>query len=461
DFILIVNLDPTPADKIQAGFDSSIPYFNGIVDKDGKCYDDDYVLVSKDNYVDEDCNMCEDASTGFSKDEIVNDKLVDEDYLNSNQTGVDQELGGAANDPMPDQMNDHNCSQPILASMDALIQACAYAADHPELDVLQHEAHVDRSGPKINQHPMAEPLTVFGMDGNSQIIPIVTSMSQGETGESWTWFLSKLKDCIGEVPNLAIISDRHYAIILACKTIFPNSFHGFYCRHLMMNCGMQSERYKVLYWKTCKAYIEQKFNKLMSGTQAIRPDAHHKLVKAGIEKWSRAKCHANRYNYMTSNSVESVNALTKEVRKIPITALMDWYRDRLRKWYYERREKHEDSHDEELTPWACAKIRYRMLKSSNWSVNGVLRDEIRSQGEGTILTRYGRCGAMGHNRTACNVPLPSVQNTSIRIDGMHESSNPRDSFMNASHEEANHKVYQQGMYEPQHISNNMEDMYHP
>ncbi|GKA54629.1 ribonuclease H-like domain-containing protein [Tanacetum coccineum] len=56
-------------------------------------------------------------------------------------------------------MNDYNFSQPIPASVDALIQACAYAADHPRLDVLQHEAHVDRSGPKINQHPMAEPLT--------------------------------------------------------------------------------------------------------------------------------------------------------------------------------------------------------------------------------------------------------------------------------------------------------------
>ncbi|GJU51370.1 transposase, MuDR, MULE transposase domain protein [Tanacetum coccineum] len=187
------------------------------------------------------------------------------------------------------------------------------------------------------------------MDGNNQIIPIATSVSQGETGESWTWFLSKLKDCIGEVPNLEIISDRHYAIILACKT--------------------------VLYWKTCKSYTEQEFDKLMSDIQAVRPDAHHKLVEAGIEKWSRAKCPANRYNYMTSNSAESVNALTKEVRKIPITALMDWYRDRLRKWYYERREKHEDSQDEELTPWASAKIRYRMLKSSNWSVNGVVRVE--------------------------------------------------------------------------------------
>ncbi|GJT34831.1 hypothetical protein Tco_0925250 [Tanacetum coccineum] len=28
-----------------------------------------------------------------------------------------------------------------------------------------------------------------------------------------------------------------------------------------------------------------------------------------------------------------------------------------------------------------------------------------------VEERCGRCGAMGHNRTACNVPLPSVQNT--------------------------------------------------
>ncbi|GKC70767.1 hypothetical protein Tco_1116650, partial [Tanacetum coccineum] len=179
-----------------------------------------------------------------------------------------------------------------------------------------------------------------------------------------------------------------------------------------------------------------------------------------------------------------VNALIKEVRKIPITALMDWYRDHLRKWYYERQEKHEDSQDEELTPWASAKIRVEGLTNVNnlaksWFLNSIIKatykgivyhvkdiptwqtpndlqvvlppvmgnklpgrpknkDRIRLHGEGPILTRCRKCGAMGHNRTAC-----------IRIDGIQESSNPRDSFMNASYEEANHEVYQQEMYEPQ------------
>ncbi|GJW61521.1 transposase, MuDR, MULE transposase domain protein [Tanacetum coccineum] len=127
-------------------------------------------------------------------------------------------------------------------------------------------------------------LVVVGMDGNNQIIPIVAGVSQGETGKSWTWFLRKLKECIGEVPNLAIISDRHYAITLACNTVFPNLFHGYCCRHLMMNDGMQSDNFKKLYWKTCKAYMPADIEKLMSDIHVVRPDAHQKLVDGRIKK---------------------------------------------------------------------------------------------------------------------------------------------------------------------------------
>ncbi|GJW70662.1 hypothetical protein Tco_0127579 [Tanacetum coccineum] len=85
---------------------------------------------------------------------------------------------------------------------------------------------------------------------------------------------------------------------------------------------------------------------------------------------------------MTSNSVESINALTKDVRKLPITQLMDWFRDLLQKWYYERQAKHQDAPDDELTQWASAKVKRRMLKSANWTVKGVDENnvyEIREQ----------------------------------------------------------------------------------
>ncbi|GJX01628.1 receptor-like protein kinase FERONIA [Tanacetum coccineum] len=118
DSIPIVNLDPTPAEKIQAWFDSSIPYFNGIVDEDGKGCGDDYVLVSKDNSVDEDSNVCEDASAGLSKDEIVNDKLVDEDC-----NVCDDAFAGLSKDNAVNEKSVGNNDQLLLEDGDGLFDS--------------------------------------------------------------------------------------------------------------------------------------------------------------------------------------------------------------------------------------------------------------------------------------------------------------------------------------------------
>ncbi|GJS38926.1 hypothetical protein Tco_0563969 [Tanacetum coccineum] len=280
-------------------------------------------------------------------------------------------------------------------------------------------------------------LVAVGMDGNNQIIPIATGVSQGEI-------------------------DKHYEITLACNTVFPNSFHGYCCRHLMMNCGMQSDKYKELYWKTCKAYTIQDFEKIMTDIHAVRPDAHQKPVEGGVEKWSRAKCPANRYNYMTSNSVESINALTKTVRKIPITSLMDWFRQLYQDWYYERRQKYED-----VSTWEIPNEIQQVLppdmgkKQSGRPKN---RDRIRSQGEGPIINKCGRCGVKGHNRTACTVPLPKLQNMvkKKQKSTQQAESSQGNNYRSETHQDVNQNFYEQSqMYEPQHVTNSTEDMYHP
>lgn len=184
-------------------------------------------------------------------------------------------------------------------------------------------------------------LVVVVMDGNNRIIPMAVGVSQGETIESWTWFLTKLKECIGEVPGLAIISDRHPSIIIACNSVFPNSFHGYCCRHLMMNCKLKGDKLKAIFWKTCKCYTTNDFEKSISELRALKPQAVSKLEEAGFSNWSRAHCPANRYNYLTSNSVESINALTRSKRKRPIVKLLESYRELVQKWYCERRHKYE------------------------------------------------------------------------------------------------------------------------
>nr|GEV33573.1 transposase, MuDR, MULE transposase domain protein [Tanacetum cinerariifolium] len=105
-------------------------------------------------------------------------------------------------------------------------------------------------------------LVAVVMDGNNQIMPIAFGICKGETGPCWSWWMSVLKECIGDNPNLLFISDRHDTIDLAVEKEFPLAFHA--------------------------------------------PDAHEKLCRAGPQRWSRAHGPLVRYNYITSNSVDSV-----------------------------------------------------------------------------------------------------------------------------------------------------------
>nr|GEV76916.1 transposase, MuDR, MULE transposase domain protein [Tanacetum cinerariifolium] len=75
----------------------------------------------------------------------------------------------------------------------------------------------------------------------------------------------------------------------------------------------------------------------MSHLQDIQTDAYDKLCQVGPQRWSRAHCPLVRYNYLTSNSVESVNACTVVYRKLPVLKLAETYRARVQEWYYQRR----------------------------------------------------------------------------------------------------------------------------
>nr|GEW98503.1 transposase, MuDR, MULE transposase domain protein [Tanacetum cinerariifolium] len=148
-------------------------------------------------------------------------------------------------------------------------------------------------------------LLADGMDGNNQIISISTGVSQGETIESWSWFLTKLKACIG-----------------------------------------------------------------------LKLEAIKKLDEAGYSSWSREHCPENRYNYLTSNNAKSINALTMDVQKVPITKLLEYYRKLVQNWYCERRHKYKDAPKDELTDWAAKKVNNRMLKRANWQVDGIDQSNV-------------------------------------------------------------------------------------
>ncbi|GJY23188.1 transposase, MuDR, MULE transposase domain protein [Tanacetum coccineum] len=172
-------------------------------------------------------------------------------------------------------------------------------------------------------------LVAVAMDGNNQIVPIAFGICKGETGPCWTWWISVLRECIGDNPNLLFISDRDAAIALAVENEFPLAFHA--------------------------AYTREEFATSMSKLKMLQPDAYLKLCDAGLQRWSRAHCPLVCYNYMTSNSVESVNAKSVIHRKEPVLKLAETYRAMVQEWYYERRQLAENM-TYEMTDWAAHKV---------------------------------------------------------------------------------------------------------
>ncbi|GKB15695.1 hypothetical protein Tco_0849618 [Tanacetum coccineum] len=84
----------------------------------------------------------------------------------------------------------------------------------------------------------------------------------------------------------------------------------------MMNLSLKRDKTKALFWKICKAYTTEEFSSSISHLQDIQLDAYDKLCQVGSQRWSRAHCPLVRYNYLTSNSVESVNACTVVYKKL-------------------------------------------------------------------------------------------------------------------------------------------------
>ena len=69
-------------------------------------------------------------------------------------------------------------------------------------------------------------LTAVAADDNSQLLPLPIAFVEKESGDSWYWFLERLKTMVvGGVQDVCVIHDRHNGILQAIediKKVAPN-----------------------------------------------------------------------------------------------------------------------------------------------------------------------------------------------------------------------------------------------
>ncbi|XP_038887513.1 uncharacterized protein LOC120077633 [Benincasa hispida] len=180
-------------------------------------------------------------------------------------------------------------------------------------------------------------LTASTIDGNNQIFPLAFSIVDSENDASWRWFFENLKKSFGEREGLVIISYRHFSIPKGVMNVFSN------------------------------AYTIDKFEFYMKWMESIYPTIREYLSKVGFEKWARPHSRRRRYNMMTTNISECLNNILKEPREFPVASLLDYIREILQNWFYEKGQS-ALSMKTVLTSWAESELREQHNQSRSFNL---------------------------------------------------------------------------------------------
>ncbi|KAL5554646.1 hypothetical protein UlMin_042047 [Ulmus minor] len=147
----------------------------------------------------------------------------------------------------------------------------------------------------------------------------------------------------GVNPVLVIVSDRHRSINNAVQEVFPQAFHGICMYHLLNNLKTKfrnkTKELEQHYIRMVKTYNLQDFHVLFYTLCSAVPGVKEYLEAVGLDRWTRSHAPSRRYNIMTTNILESLNAVLVKVRELPITAFVNEIRFLYQKWFHERHTK--------------------------------------------------------------------------------------------------------------------------
>ncbi|XP_062099983.1 uncharacterized protein LOC133805848 [Humulus lupulus] len=224
-------------------------------------------------------------------------------------------------------------------------------------------------------------LIATAQDGNFHQYPIAWAVVDSENDASWSWFLTKLQELIPDDNDLVFISDRNQSIINGVSNIYRKSQHG-HCRwHLSQNIKARVRVKGVIkvFEETTNAYKVSDFNKLYDELKNRYPVAVKYLEELilTLSKWARTHFTGCRYNIMTTNGAESINAALREPREYPIIALLEAMQAKVSEWFNNRRNIVASFNTKctPLTPKAENIIPKRFKKASKMNVKQLNRFE--------------------------------------------------------------------------------------
>ncbi|XP_052113879.1 uncharacterized protein LOC127744987 [Arachis duranensis] len=173
------------------------------------------------------------------------------------------------------------------------------------------------------------PVRVGGQDGNSNILPVAFALVEGENAESWTFFLSHLRQHVTPQPGLLVISDRHNGIKAALEApdggwLPPSAYRAFCIRHVAANFALtfKGKDAKRLLVNAAYAKTEVEFDYWFDILQSEDPAMCEWANRIDYSLWTQHRDEGRRFGHMTTNISECVNSILKGVRNLPVASLV-------------------------------------------------------------------------------------------------------------------------------------------
>jgi len=118
------------------------------------------------------------------------------------------------------------------------------------------------------------------------------------------------------------------------------SSHAACIVHLKRNIEayFKAEQLSALVSSAARAYRLTDFNKIFAEIKATHGSCAEYLESIGFEHWTRSHFVGNRYNFMTSNIVESLNNVLTAARDYPVISILESIQTTLVSWFALRRQ---------------------------------------------------------------------------------------------------------------------------
>ncbi|XP_010481071.1 PREDICTED: uncharacterized protein LOC104759891 [Camelina sativa] len=180
-----------------------------------------------------------------------------------------------------------------------------------------------------------------GQDGNMQIFPLAFGVVEVENDSGWVWFFKHLQQFVPDEEDLVFVSDRHASFYSALGKVYPLAHHVACAVHLFRNvkhkfkCGGLASMVS----KAARAYTIGDFEYWWKEIENRKPACAIYLREIGLSHWTLFHFFGNRYNVMSSNISESLNAAMVRAVDYPIVSMVEFIRAMLMRWFWCRRTK--------------------------------------------------------------------------------------------------------------------------